>query len=182
MLRSITAPLAAAILATALSPSAAGAQACAGRPGASAIEQYCEAIPDGDGDRVTGTGTGPSATSGSRGSAGAASGSVNLPSGTAGTLRAAGPAGKAVLGLVARESSASGERPSKATNGTATTPGSSTTSIAPAKTPSDNPLRAVSSAATDGATVGSMFLWGLLALAVAALAAGWIGFRRNRGS
>lgn len=182
MLRSITAPLAAAILATAVIPSSAGAQACTGRPGASAIEQYCEAIPDGDGDRVTGS------SSGSTGSS-SQGGGVPISKGTAGALAAAGPDGKAVIGLLGRESAtgSQGQKSKSGGSGNGTTAssqsdGSAQSRVAAAKSPSDNPLRAVSSAASDGATVGSMYLWGLLLLAVVALGAGWVGFRRNRGS
>ncbi len=45
---------------TLAAPGVATAQSCQGAPGASAIQQYCEAVPRGDGGRDTAGGGGPS--------------------------------------------------------------------------------------------------------------------------
>jgi hypothetical protein len=45
--------------------------------------------------------------------------------------------------------------------------------------PSDNPLKAVTSAATSGPTVGAAFVLTLLALAVALIALAWLRARRR---
>lgn len=162
-----------------LSPQAL-AQACQGRPGASAIEQYCEAIPEGTGERVT-----PSSERESRGSA------SNVPAGTAQELADAGQEGQAVLGLAASSSGGGDSSDGGGNGGSSSSSGSGSgssgsagaenaASATPAaSSPSDNPLKAVSSAVSNGATVGSGFLWGLLALALAAAGAAWIGFRRH---
>lgn len=46
-------------------------------------------------------------------------------------------------------------------------------------TPSDNPLKAVTSAASSGATVGPVFVGTLLAMALALFALAWLRFRRR---
>ncbi len=159
-----------------LSPQAM-AQACQGRPGASAIEQYCEAIPEGTGERVT-----PSSERESRGS------SSDVPAGTAQELADAGQEGQAVLGLAASSSGGGGDSGNGAGSGASSggdsasgnaSAGDAASATPAASSPSDNPLKAVSSAVSNGATVGSAFLWGLFALALAAAGAAWIGFRRN---
>jgi hypothetical protein len=48
-----------------------------------------------------------------------------------------------------------------------------------AGTPSDDPLKAVTSAATSGATVGPLFLGTLLAMALALFALAWLRARRR---
>ena len=45
--------------------------------------------------------------------------------------------------------------------------------------PSDNPLKAVTSAVTSGPTVGAAFVWTLLALAVALFGLAWLRARRR---
>lgn len=168
----------AGVLLAAFAPSAL-AQACEGRPGASAIEQYCEAIPEATGDRVT------PRENRERGSSGA-----DVPSGTSQQLEDSGADGAAVLGLVAGsdggnggDGGGNGASSSKSSSGESASGDEKTeaeaAAVAAASSPSDNPLKAVSSAVSNGATVGSAFLWGLLALAVAAAGAAWVGFRRQ---
>lgn len=155
--------------------------ACTGRPGASAIEQYCEAIPDGTGERP-----GPSSKSTAKSGSG-------VPEGTSRQLQNAGQDGQAVLGIVAASGGSGAGGPSSGSGGKSATEkgqgsapdagegvGESETTVVAAKSPSDNPLRAVSSAVSNGATVGSAFLWGLLALTVVGAGVAWVGFRRNR--
>lgn len=162
----------------------ANAQACTGRPGASAIEQYCEAIPDGDGERSTAAGESRDPERGAN----------ELPRSTAEALRNAGTEGRVILGLVGGAASENSMR-GPGTDRSGTSSGASTAQgtgsgnmrrdaddVAPASAPSSNPLRAVRSAVTNGATIDSGFLWGVLAMTVVLVGAGWVGFRRNHSS
>lgn len=173
MLR-FTAMLPALIAALIVLAPKAMAQACTGRPGASAIEQYCEAIPEGTGERV-----GPS---GSNGSSGKSSGS-GISQSTSRELDKAGADGQAVLAIAAAgggDDQGGRSGGSETSGGSQRAPNGTDVAAAAAQSPSDNPLKAVSSSVSNGSTVGSGFLWGLLALAVAAAAAAWVGFRRGR--
>ncbi len=164
---------------------AAAQQSCQGRPGASAIEQYCEAIPDGTGSRQT---PGDKASSSDKTS--------QVPTGSRGDLQSSGPDGEAVLALVAASGGSGGGGGNSGAGGTSGGSGGSGKSgtasggsgvgkvkgaaaVQPAVSPSDNPLRAVKSAVSSGATVGSGFVWGLVALTLLALVVGWIGFRQR---
>lgn len=160
----------------------AAPQACQGRPGASAIEQYCEAIPDATGGRVS--------PNSERASSQGASARGAVPAAAQRRLTTSGQDGQAVLGLVAASASGSsdGNGAGGSTSGRDDRGGgiggsSSGPSVAAgpqaARTPSDNPLKAVSSAVTNGATVGSAFVWALVGLALVALIVGWVGFRRR---
>lgn len=174
----------AALVSLAISGPATAQQSCQGRPGASAIEQYCEAIPDGTGSRET---PGNKAASSDR--------TGQVPAGTRGDLQSSGPDGAGVLALVAANGG-SGGGSNDGTGGTSGRSGDSGKSgtvsggsgngkvkgavvVPPAVSPSDNPLRAVKSAVSSGATIGSGFVWGLVALTLLALVVGWIGFRQR---
>lgn len=153
-------------------------QTCQGRPGASAIEQYCEAIPDGTGGRQTSSDRGSSTPGG------------GVPGAAGSDLRAAGRDGAAVLALVATggtegssrdESSKDAPRDGSTTgSGDSSATAEDQESTPAVKPPSDNPLRAVQSAASNGATIGAGFVWGLVALTLLSLVVGWIGFRQRR--
>lgn len=154
------------------------AQACQGRPGASAIEQYCEAIPNGTGGRESSRDRGASASGG------------GISQATGRDLRAAGRDGAAVLALVGTGDGNGSGGGGAAKGGSDKRAGSGGSSGSPrsqdetpaAEPPSDNPLRAVKSAVSSGATVGSGFVWGLVALTLLALVVGWIGFRQRRST
>lgn len=149
-----------------LVPQASG-QTCTGRPGASAIEQYCEAIPSATGDRVT---------PGRRQSSSSSSEGTGVSSTTARRLESSGAEGQALMGLIASEQdNAVGANAQRAVGDEA----GASDSIPAASGPSNNPLKAVSSAVSNGATVGSTFLWVMIGLGVAALAGSWMNFRRQ---
>lgn len=170
-----------AVLATTV-PSSAVGQDCQGRPGASAVEQYCEAIPDATGKPVQ-----PS----SEPSGSATAGTTPIGRKTGDDLRAAGTDGKAVLtlaGVTSPSRGGSGARDAPR-NGTSSSTSASTPSergavagVSAASEPSASPLRAVSASVQSGRTVGGDFLWVLAAVTLIGLAAGWLRFRARRSS
>jgi hypothetical protein len=134
----------------ALGAPAWGAQRdCKAPPGTSAIDQYCETIPAAGGDR------GSSDRSGSRAES-------SLSPRTAQALRQAGPNGAGILAL-----------PAGAPRG------GSAVATPPKPAPvSESPLNAVGSAIESGASVDSRFLWVLIGLGIAFVAAAWLRYRR----
>lgn len=163
-------------------PSTAFGQNCQGRPGASAVEQYCEAIPDATGEPVQ-----PS----SERSDSASAGTPAVGRSTGDDLMAAGKDGKAVLALAGGASASRGgsgardvERESKSSAAGARTPSErgAVAGVSAASEPSASPLRAVSASVQSGRTVGGEFLWVLAALTLIGLAAGWLRFRAHRSS
>lgn len=171
-------------------PGVASAQSCQGAPGASAIQQYCEAVPRGDGGRETAGGGG--GTSG--GSSGGSGAGVNAA--TSSALAQAGRDGAAVRRLVGEGSSSSKQRKSGRSgasgggSGSASTGGSGAGGAGSAsgsgaaagpKDPSGSPLNAAKNAASNGPTAGPAVAWSIVGLSVfGALAA--VGLRRQRGA
>lgn len=173
------------------SPTPALAQGCTGQPGTSALEQYCEAVPRGDGgrDRPGSSGNGGSGSSGS-----------GVSSSTQRTLNQSGADGAAVAALASgggsgnggsgSSGSGSGEKSkngksskssTKSGSGSTGVTGSSGTDDAGAvkgvrvegpEDPSSNPLKAASTAASSGPVAGPALVWGLVGMtAIGAVAA-----------
>lgn len=177
---------------TLAAPGVATAQSCQGAPGASAIQQYCEAVPRGDGGRDTAGGGG---TSG--GGSGGSGAGVNAA--TSSALAQAGRDGAAVRRLVGEGSSSAKKRKSGKSgksgasgggSGSTSTGGSGTGgaggvsgsgAAAGPKDPSGSPLNAAKNAASNGPTAGPAVAWSIVGLSVfGALAA--VGLRRQRGA
>lgn len=179
-------------------PSVATAQSCQGAPGASAIQQYCEAVPRGDGGRDSSSG----GSGGSGGGSGSGSGgSQGVSAATSKALAQAGKDGAAVQRLASGGSGEAKKRSSKRPggsggdeSGTSTTgsgtstggsgsgaAGSGTGAAAGPKDPSGSPLNAAKNAASSGPTAGPAVAWSIVGLSVfGALAA--VGLRRQRGT
>lgn len=187
LLLSASAAMAACTLAL---PGVAAAQSCQGAPGASAIQQYCEAVPRGDGGRDT---------AGGAGGAGGRGGSGVNPA-TSKVLAQAGKDGAAVQrlaggGPAAGNGGASTSKPkgkqgaSKpgasgggAASGTAGSgAGGTGGSASGPKDPSGSPLNAAKNAASTGPAAGQAVAWSIVGLSVlGAIAA--VGVRRQRGT
>lgn len=155
-------------------PSAAAAQRCEAPPGSSAVEQYCEAIPDAGGSQ---SGDSFARDSGRQDPGGNVK---NVPAGTQRTLRKSGKDGAAVVGLVAASSGGGGggdgpgpDSGAKSTNEVGGVKGETASSA----DPSGNPLKAVSASVENGATVGGGFIWALLVVTLLMAAVGWLAFR-----
>lgn len=147
----------------------ASAQRCEGRPGASAIQQYCEAIPEADGvSRRPGSG---------RTGAGS-DGSGDTPSPVQSQLEDAGQDGRAVLGLIASgdDYSGPGADPDGGGSGTGSAGGRTSSE---AKRAEGGVLDAVSASVSNGSTVGNAFAGILVGMAVLGAAFGWISLRRR---
>lgn len=168
----------AALLASA--PSAL-AQQCTGRPGASAIQQYCEAIPDASGDARRPSGSSSSGSSGS--------GQPSVPSSARSQLEQEGDDGQAIIGLTSGSggpsegASEGGSAGSSTSGGPSSTPSASAaepvSSTTAAKVAEGGVLGAVSSSVSNGATVGDGFAGILVAMAILTGAFGWILLRRR---
>lgn len=166
------------LIATALAPSAAlaGSSWCEAPPGSAGVDQYCEAIPTAGGRQTP-------HSSGSTGSGGSVSKK------TAAQLQQGGADGAAVLNLASNANSgsssssashkASGTSGHKRSKHAAATPTSSGPGGGAPKLPSADPVRAVSASVTGGGTVGSGFVWGLVAATVLLGGVWWTGFRRR---
>lgn len=161
-------------------PMPALAQGCTGQPGTSALEQYCEAVPRGDGGRDR---------PGGSGSNGSGSGS-GVSSSTQRTLSQAGADGAAVAALASGGSGSggSGEGASKKSSKSSTKKSSGGSSSGSAGSqdagavkaervespadPSGNPLKAATNAASSGPVAGPTLVWGLVGMtAIGAIAA-----------
>jgi hypothetical protein len=142
----------------------AGAQSCKARPGSAAVEQYCEAIPSASGDQLSA----PDSQTSPGGRA--------VSSSTAATLRKAGPDGAAVLSFVGGQARGAGNKTHASTAAGASAP----IDASLPRAPSNNPLKAVASAADTGPTAGGGLVWVLLGGAVAVAGLGWRVFRRGR--
>lgn len=182
------------------SPTAALAQGCTGQPGTSALEQYCEAVPRGDGGRdrpgSSGNGSGSSGNgvssntqrtlsqSGADGAAvaalasGGGSGSGGSGSGGSGASGSgASGAGKSQSG----KSSESSKKSGSGSTGGASSSGATASGDAGAvkgirvegpEDPSSNPLKAATTAASSGPVAGPTLVWGLVGMtAIGAIAA-----------
>lgn len=169
---------------------AAFAQGCTGAPGASAIQQYCEAVPraDGGSDRPGGGGGGGS-DSGSGGGNSSGSGS-GVSAQTSEALSGAGADGAAVERLAGGDSAAaapkgSGSKPKKSSAKTSesTTPNDDDGAVLAERVdgpadPDGSPLKAATNAVSSGPTAGSGVVWGLVGISV--LGAGAAVFLRRR--
>jgi hypothetical protein len=157
-----------------LAPTSAFGQSCKAPPGRAGLEQYCETVPGPGGDQ------GP-------GDFGRGGGSGLAPT-TRKELNANGVTGRALLGF-AEGTGRSGD--SGGATGDSNTPAADADRD-PRSTgsprsrgdrqgsePSNNPLRAVRAAAESGSSVGPVFLWALLALALVVGALGWVRYRRG---
>jgi hypothetical protein len=161
----------------------AAATSCQGAPGASALEQYCEAIPRGDGGRQT---TGAAANPGDTGAAAAHS---HMNHATAQALAAAGADGAAIRQLanntngpaVASTTQKHPAQPNTKGTGAATSSDTSTASTANPKDPSGSPLRAARQAASSGPAAGQPVAWGIFGISVLG-AASALGRRRPPGT
>jgi len=166
-MRSFCALLACLAAAIVLAPSASAQSRCVAPPGSSAVDQYCEVVPDGTGGR--------SGDGGGGGGGGGVSGK------TAKQLEQAGAAGAAVLEL----SGGKAKKPNKkdgASGGSNAGSGSGSASALPDTDPgtkSTNVIEAAATSASDSARVGSGFIWVLLAGIAAVGGWGWISYRRR---
>jgi hypothetical protein len=176
-------------------PGVAAAQSCQGAPGASAIQQYCEAVPRGDGGRDT---SGGGSGSGGRGGSGvnAATSKVLAQAGRDGAAvqRLAGGGSGAGNGSTKRKGQGNGNGNGKqgssgqgsagagagAGSGSAGAGGSGSAASGP-KDPSGSPLNAAKNAASTGPAAGQAVAWSIVGLSVlGAIAA--VGLRRQRGT
>jgi hypothetical protein len=155
----------AGLVVLALAPSAASAARCQAPPGTSGIDQYCEMIPGPAGPRTPDT-AGPSSP--------ARGGVSPVPSRARSALGRAGKDGAAVVGLA---NSGGTQRHGTQQSKRGSPPG---TGAGGAKTPSSNPLSAVSSAAQSGATLSPGLPLALIALALLAAGYGWVRYRARR--
>lgn len=157
------------------------AQTCQGRPGASAVDEYCEAIPSADGERRP-----PGSTDGSNGSS-------SVPAATARALTRSGADGAVVIALTgsggaATETGTQSQEPSSQPTRPSDLPRQSSDAqgavagVSAASERSNNPIKAVSAAIGSGATVGSGFVTLLLALTVVVLGINWTRYRKSHSS
>jgi hypothetical protein len=148
-------------IAVALTPGAALAQSCKAPPGMSAIDQYCEAIPGPVGDR---------------GSGDADRGGRPIPASARAALERQGAEGRAILALsaagTARETGARG-------GGSAPGPDSSGEHVQSPASNSGNPLSALASGVSDGATANGLLGTVMLAVALVFFASVWLRYRRR---
>jgi hypothetical protein len=139
----------------------ASAQDCEAPPGTAAIDEYCETIPSAAGGEVVGTDglRAPPA----------------IPRATVRALDRAGPDGKALNRFLGQDPNAparKGERakPLPLDGGV------------DQKAPSSNPLDAIRSAVSSGATVGDGFVWVMLAITLLMVGIAWTRYRRDSAS
>lgn len=176
----------AVVIGVAMPAAGAQAQGCQGAPGASALEQYCEAIPRADGgrERPSSSGSG-SGGSGSQSGSGQSSG---VSSSTSSALSKAGADGQAVerlaSGSTAKSSkSSSGKSKSSKDSAAGSTPDQGAVKSERVEGPADpssSPLKAATNAAGAGPTVGGGLVWGLLGISALG-AAGAVFMRRGNG-
>lgn len=172
-----------AILVVAIAPTAAQAEGCVGRPGASALEQYCEAVPSANGGRQK-------ANQGSNGG-----GSKPYSSSTVKSLADAGADGAAVAALAAGAASngtsdsdlpKSSSKPNSSTTDSSgpdasgeTATDESTQGVSDPAAPDASPLTATKEAVATGPTAGPALTWGVLGMSAIG-AIGAIVLRRRR--
>lgn len=165
---------------------------CQAPPGRSGLDQYCETLPGATGDRNPGSGGG--------------SGGDVGPS-TRRRLERSGAEGQALLGLIgrasdgeegsgagggksSREQSTDGRGKSSRERSAADRDGGGKSSRGSsgsgnekaADEPPNDVLSAVRSAADSGASAGPLFIWVLVAVAVAIAAIAWIRYRVRGGA
>jgi hypothetical protein len=168
-----------ALLCLMLAEPAFGQRDCEAPPGRSGLDQYCESVPGATGDRGPG--------------AGAGSGRDVSPS-TRQRLERSGAAGQALLGVIGgpsdggEESAAGGDGGGKSSRrhrdaGGKSSRGSSGSGHQnAADEPSNDVLSAVRSAADSGASTGPVFIWVLVAVAVAIAGIAWVRYRVRGGA
>ncbi len=165
-------------LAAALVPSiaapAAQAQGCEAPPGSAAVEQYCEAIPQGDGSQSGNNfqREASESTPGGGGTNGQSGGNPALSAEAARELQSSGADGEAVAELAR----ASGGGPTGASDEEA---GEVAGTVAQSEAASGSPLKAVSASVENGPVAGPLMIWALLGATLIVLALGWMRFRRN---
>jgi hypothetical protein len=151
----------------------AAAQRCNAPPGTAAVDQYCENMP-------SATGGGGSGGGGSNDSSRA-----NVPSSTVRALDRAGERGKELKRFLGDDvASAQGRSGKKQTpERTSTRKAEKREAVGkPPTQPSSNPLGAVQSAVNSGTTVGSGFIWLLVALTLLIAGIAWLRYRRGSSS
>lgn len=142
-----------ALLAGAAVAPASAQSGCTGQAGTSAIEQYCEAVPNGDGSRTKSTSKSDRGTSKS----------------TSQSLQSAGPDGAAVAALAGGTGGGSG-----GTGGSGSSDNSKSAAggelavkserVSGPDDPGSNPLNAATQAASSGPIAGKAVTWGLVGL------------------
>lgn len=164
------------LLATPATPAVAQSGGCQGAPGSSAVEQYCEAIPRGDGGRSQ------------AGGSGSGNGTSTISKKTGEALADAGADGASIARLAQ-----DGSAPADSSDGKSSDSGSSSDSgdgavkdarasgVAAPKDASGSPLKAATEAAQTGSTVGPALAWGVIGMsALGAISA--VLIRRRKGS
>jgi cobalamin biosynthesis Mg chelatase CobN len=172
-----------ALLCLMLTEPAIGQRDCDAPPGRSGLDQYCETVPGATGDRSAGAGGGSGR---------------NVSPSTRKRLERSGAVGQALLGLVGgasvreeesagdgdggerssrEKSAADGDRGGKSSRGS-----SGSGNEKAADEPSNGVLSAVRSAADSGASAGPVFIWVLVAVAVALAGIAWIRYRIRGGA
>lgn len=171
-MRSRLLPILLALAALAMWSAPAQAQNCEAPPGSAAVDQYCEAIPEGGGSQSGNDFQRERATSGSGATEGDA---TAVPAGTATELKAAGQDGEAIAKLAA------GSTTGTSSGGSADASGDVAGATASSEHVSGSPLKAVSASVQNGPVAGSLLIWALLGSTFAVLALGWIRYR-SRGT
>ncbi|MDO9355480.1 MAG: hypothetical protein Q7T55_17395 [Solirubrobacteraceae bacterium] len=175
-------------------PASSQAQGCTGAPGASAIQQYCEAVPSADGgtDKPGGSSNGGSGGSGSDSSSnsGSSTGSSDgVSAKTSRSLNEAGADGAAVERLAggSEATSSKGKSAPKAesvdpaeSEATSDDGGVAAERVDGPSDPGGSPLKAATNAVASGPTTGSGLVWGLAGISILGVGAAVL-FRR-RGS
>jgi hypothetical protein len=185
-----------AVLCLTLAEPALAQRDCKPLPGRSGLDQYCESLPGATGDRGRG--------------AGGDSGRDVSPS-TRQRLERSGAEGRALLGLIdgpsdgGEESAADGDGGGKSSReesaadggggkssredsaadgggGKSSRGSSGSGSEKAANEPSNDVLSAVRSAADSGSSAGPVFIWVLVAVAVAIVGIAWIRYRLRGGA
>ncbi len=163
--------LLAALAAIMIMAAPAAAQKCQAPPGTAAVDQYCENVPSATGD-------------GGDGSGGTSGGSA--PQSTVRALDRSGTSGKALNTFLGEDVASArvgtkSKQGSKQSTDRAKTGAREPKGTAPTQ-PSSNPLGAVQSAVNSGTTVGSGFIWILVALTLLIAGIAWLRFRRRSTS
>lgn len=148
-----------------VAPGTALAQNCVAPPGTAGIDQYCETVPSAGGDQGAGPGQSRSA--------------APVSGKTVSALERSGQDGQALNRFLGQDpSSSAGKRSGKPSAGKQGTALDGRT----ADEPSSNPLAAVRSAVGSGDTVGSGFVWIMLAITLLIASVAWLRYRRGPSS
>lgn len=138
-------------------PGRSAAAGCKAPQGTSAVDQYCETIPDEKGDQ----GTGPGQDGGSP-----------ISDRTAGALVARGKDGEALVRALGKDPTQ--VKPVKRGKELEDAKG-----VSRPDAPSSNPFTAVTRAVSGTSTIGSTFFLALFAVVLLTLGSAWVGWRRN---